>query len=117
MFWILLDVAGAYSHASTSYTVDKFESRFGDLPRAATPQSEYGYVSDNRPDDPSDQAEFYLSQYTMAPAILTTSVNKRDVILNEHSAQPNTGALAARGLTVVHDFGNGIVLCRNNSVR
>jgi len=117
MFWILLDVAGAYSHVSTSYTVEKFESRFADLPRAATPQSVYGYFSDNRPDDPSDQAEFYLSQYTMAPAILTTSVNSRDVIVNGHSAQPNAGLLASRGLVVVHDFGNGILLCRNKSVR
>lgn len=117
MFWILLDVAGAYSHVSASYTVQVFESRFGDLPRAATPQSVYGYFSDNRPDDPSDQAEFYLSQYTMAPAILTTSINQRDVIVNLHSAQPNLQALAARGLTVVRNFGNGILLCRNMSVR
>jgi hypothetical protein len=117
MFWILIDVAGAYSHSSTSYTVQVFESRFGDLPRAATPESVYGYLSDNRPDDPSDQAEFYLSQYTMAPAILTTSVTSRDVIANLHAQNPDLNALARRGLVPVHNFGNGIVLCRNMSVK
>jgi len=110
-------VAGAYSHNSTSYTVEVFESRFADLPRAATPESVYGYISDNRPDDPSDQAEFYLSQYTMAPAILTTSVTAREVIANFHAAKPDLNALAARGLSPVHDFGNGIILCRNMSVK
>jgi hypothetical protein len=113
MFWILLDVAGAYSHVSTSYGVQNFENRFADLPRAATPQTIFGYVSDNRSDDPSDQAEFYLSQYTMAPAILTTSVNVREVIVNLHSGKPDMQALAARGLTPIRDFGNGIILCRN----
>ena len=117
MFWILIDVAGAFSHSSTSYGVETFESRFGDLPRAATPQTVYGYVSDNRSDDPSDQAEFYLSQYTMAPSFLTTSVTAREVIVNTHSAKPDFAALAARGLTPIRDFGNGILLCRNMSVR
>ena len=117
MFWILIDVAGAYSHSATTYTVEVFESRFADLPRAATPESVYGYISDNRPDDPSDQAEYYLSQYTMAPAILTTSVTARDVIANLHAAKPDVNGLAARGLTPVRDFGNGIVLCRNTRVK
>ena len=113
--WILLDVAGAYSH--TSYTVDNFENRFGDLPKAATPQTVLGYTSDNRPDDPSDQAEFYLSQYTLAPAILVTSTTEREVVVNMHNPNPDLNALRARGLVPIRNFGNGIFLCRNMSVR
>jgi hypothetical protein len=116
-FWILIDVAGAYSHSTASYGVDNFEFRFGDLPRAVTAQSELGYISDNRRDDPSDQAEFYLTQYTMAPAIITTSIAEREVIANMHAAQPDMNALAARHLTVIRNFGSGIMLCRNLSIR
>jgi hypothetical protein len=74
IFWVLLDVAGAYTRSGRSYGVDNFENRFGDLPKAATPRSVFGYVSDNRPDDPSDQAEYYLTQYTLAPAISAQSI-------------------------------------------
>ncbi len=42
--------------------------------RPLRPQSVFGYISDNPKDDPSDQAEFYLTQYTLAPAIVTSSI-------------------------------------------
>ncbi|HEX6893875.1 MAG TPA: hypothetical protein VF146_01305 [Bryobacteraceae bacterium] len=115
IFWVLLDVAGAYSH--TNFGVDTFQNRFGDLRKDVSPRTEFGYISDNRPDDPSDQAEFYLSQYTLAPAILVTSVTERDVVANMHSPNPDMNALRARNLEVVRNFGNGIFLCRNTSVR
>ena len=117
IFWILLDVAGAYSHSTNSYGVDSFENRFGDLPKAATPNTVFGYVSDNRPDDPSDQAEYYLTQYTLAPAIVVTTTTEREVVANLHSANPDMKALQARRLMPIRNFGNGIILCRNLSVR
>ena len=117
IFWVLLDVARAYSHSSASYGVDNFENRFGDLPKAATPKTVFGYISDNRRDDPSDQAEFYLTQYTLAPAIVVSSTTERDVVANLHSANPDMKALQARGLMPVRNFGNGIFLLRNISVR
>ena len=117
IFWILLDVAGAYTRSSTGYGVEKFESRFGDLRNGLTPQMTFGYVSDNRPDDPSDQAEFYLTQYTLVPALVTTSAAPAGVIANMHAATPDMNALRARNLVCFRNFGNGIFLCRNMSVR
>jgi hypothetical protein len=117
IFWVLLDVAGAFARSTKSYGVDSFEKRFGDLPKAATPQTVFGYVSDNRPDDPSDQAEFYLTQYTLAPAIVVSTTTEREVVANMHSANPDLKALQARRLMPVRNFGNGIILCRNVSVR
>lgn len=117
IFWVLLDVAGAYARSARSYGVDNFENRFGDLPKAATPQTVFGYISDNRPDDPSDQAEFYLTQYTLAPAIVVTSVTESEVVANMHAANPDLKALQARHLMPIRNFGNGIYLCRNISAR
>ena len=114
-FWILLDVAGAYR--TTSFGVESFENRFGALQNLVTAKSVYGYASDNRPEDPSDQAEFYLTQYTLAPAIITTSTTQREVIANMHAGKPDVDNLRARHLEPVRDFGNGIYLCRNVSAR
>lgn len=114
IFWVLLDVAGAYTH--TSFGVDAFQNRFGDLTKAVNARTVFGYISDNRPDDPSDQAEFYLSQYTLAPTVLVTSVNQREVVANLHAANPDMNALRARNLVPVRNFGNGIFLCRNVTV-
>ena len=117
IFWVLLDVARAYSHSSTSYGVDSFENRFGALTKAATPKTVFGYISDNRPEDPSDQAESYLTQYTLAPAIVVSNINEREVVANMHAANPDMRALQARGFRPVRNFGNGIFLYRNMSVR
>ena len=117
IFWVLLDIAGQYSSPVQSYGVDNFENRFGVLPRAVTPQTVFGYYSDNRPDDPSDQAEFYLTQYTLAPAIVVSSILERDVVANTHTANPDVKALQAKRLMMVRNFGNGILLCRNMSIR
>lgn len=117
IFWVLLDVAGAYSRSTRSYGVEGFENRFGDLAKAATAQTVFGYYTDLPPDDPSDQPEYYLTQYTLAPAIVVTTTTEREVVANMHSASPDLKALQSRRLTPVRNFGNGILLCRNLSVK
>ncbi len=97
--------------------MENFENRFADLPKAATPQTVFGYISDNRPDDPSDQAEFYLTQYTLAPAIVVSNINERQVVANMHAATPDMRPLQARGFLPIRNFGNGIFLYRNVTAR
>jgi hypothetical protein len=107
-----LDVAGAYTQRSASFGVPGFESRFDELRKTVTPTSVFGYTSDNPRDDPSDQAEFYLTQYTLAPAIVTSSTLEKSVIVNLHSAQPGPKDFESRRLTVVQNFGNDVFLAR-----
>lgn len=111
-FWVWLDVAGAYTQRSASFGVPGFESRFDELRKTVTPTSVFGYTSDNPRDDPSDQAEFYLTQYTLAPAIVTSSTLEKSVIVNLHSAQPGPKDFESRRLTVVQNFGNDVFLAR-----
>ncbi len=111
-FWFLLDVAGTANHSSRSFGVAAFENRFDDLRKLAQPPLVLGYLSDNPPNDPSTLAEFHLTQYTLAPAIVKPSADENLVIVNYHSKQLDMAELRPRHLAVVRDFGNGVALCR-----
>jgi hypothetical protein len=116
-FWVLLDVAGEYSKTLASVGVPAYESRFAELRKMATPQSVFGYTSDNPPSDPSDLAEFYLTQYTLAPAIVITSVQEQLVVANFHVGNPDTARLQAMHLTPVQNFGHGVILCSRDKTQ
>ena len=58
----------------------------------------YGYLSDNAPNDPSALAEFHLTQYTLAPAIVRPSATENLVIVNYHSKQLDMRLLRANHL-------------------
>ena len=72
-----------------------FENRFNDLRKTILPHTVYGYLSDNPPNDPSAMAEFHLTQYTLAPAIIKLSANENLVIVNYHSKQLDPKLLQA----------------------
>jgi hypothetical protein len=109
--WRLLDILGAVSHTQV-FGVDAFESRFDALRKTVQPHSVFGYVSDTPPSDPSARAEFYLTQYTLAPAIVRPTPDEPLVIVNFHSGQPDQKLLAANQLVQIQNFGNGVLLCR-----
>ena len=108
-FWFLLDVLGRHPSCTLLWRAE-FENRFTDFPKP-DPDTVYGYVSDNRPNDPSALAEFHLTQYTLAPAIIKPSANEHLVIVNYH-AKIGIKLLRANHLDPYQDFGNGIALCR-----
>ena len=111
IFWSLLDIQGAVSH-SRSFGVGAFENRFEEFRKTVQPHSVYGYVSDNAPNDPSARLEFYLTQYTLAPAFVKFTAEEPLVIVNFHSTKPDYGLLGVNKLAPVQDFGNGVILCR-----
>ena len=111
-FWFLLDVLGAVSHSTHAFSVAAFENRFSEFRKTIEPHTVYGYLSDNPPNDPSALAEYHLTQYTLAPAIIKPSVNENLVIVNYHSKQLDMRLLRANHLAPLRDFGNGVALCR-----
>lgn len=74
----------------------------------------YGYVSDNAPNDPRALWEYHLTQYVLAPAIITDSANEPLVIVNYHSKDLDFRLLHAYHLDPFRDFGNGVALCRRS---
>lgn len=111
-FWFLLDVLGTATRSTKAFGVPAFENRYNDFRQVLQPSSVYGYVSDNPPNDPSDMAEFHLTQYTLAPAIIKKSPKANLVIVNYHSKQLDTKLLQANHLALLKDFGNGVALSR-----
>lgn len=110
--WFLLDVLASATHRAQNFGVAAFESRFSDFPKTVQPHSVFGYLSDNSPNDPSALAEFHLTQYALAPAIVKPSVNEDLVIVNYHSKQLDMKLLVANRLRPLRGIGNGITLCR-----
>jgi hypothetical protein len=117
--WYLLDVIGAYSQRSngSAMTVATFESRFEALHKSMPPRSVLGYVSDNPSNDTQSQAEYYLTQYALAPAIVKATTEEHFVVANFHTNSPNAAMLRARNLQLVQDFGNDVFIYRNTMYR
>jgi hypothetical protein len=113
--WLWLDLVSIYSQATSTFGVSSFEERFTELRKSLPAHAVLGYVSDNPPNDPSNQTEFNLTQYTLAPAIVKPSIDEHLVVMNYHSATPDQKTLRARHLTPVHDYGHGVLLCRNDA--
>ena len=114
--WGLLDLFGKISRTPETLGVDGFENRFSGLKKVVTPRAVFGYVSDTAVDDPTFQAEFYLTQYTLSPAIVLSTSDMPLVVANMHSGSVDMNALQARHLVPVQNFGNGVLLCRNTSI-
>ena len=115
--WFLLDVITAYSYLKNTYAfgVPNFDSRFEALHKSMPPRSVLGYVSDNPAANAQSQAEFYLTQYALAPAIIKASTEEHFVVANFHTNSPNAAMLRSKNLTLVQDFGNDVYIYRNTT--
>jgi hypothetical protein len=114
-FWLLLDQVSVYTRSTDTFGVASFEDRFAEFRKTLAPHTVLGYLSDNPLNDPSNQAEFNLTQYTLAPAIVKPSINEHLVVVNYHSTTMDQAALRTRHLVPIHDFGKGVLLCRNDA--
>lgn len=110
-FWFLLDVLGAAVHSTQTFGVAAFEERFGDFPKTVSPHTVFGYLSDTSPRDPSALAEYHLTQYVLAPAIVRQSTRESQVIVNYHAKSLDPKFLQTNHLRMVRVFGNGLALC------
>jgi hypothetical protein len=114
-FWQLLDLFSDYTRSTATFGVASFEDRFSDFRKTLAPHAVLGYLSDNPVNDPSNQSEFNLTQYTLAPAIVLPNIDQPLVAVNYHSSAPDQAVLHSRHLTPIRDFGKGVLLCRNDA--
>ena len=113
-FWVLLDVVSVYSKGGEPFGAAAFENRYDEARKTLQQHKVLGYVSDNSPSDPVYQAEYYLTQYTLAPTIVKASIEEPFVVYNFHSSAPDQNALKAMKLFPIQSFGQGLLLCRRN---
>jgi hypothetical protein len=115
--WFLLDVITAYTYLRDTYAfgVPNFDSRFEALHKSMPARSVMGYVSDNPANNTQSQAEFYLTQYALAPALIKATTEEHFVVANFHTSSPNADMLRAKNLVLVQDFGNDVYIYRNTT--
>ena len=115
--WFLLDVITAYSYLRNSYAfgVPNFDARFEALHKSMHPRSVLGYVSDTPANNAQSQAEFYLTQYALAPTLVKATTEEHFVVANFHTNSPNAAMLRAKNLVLVQDFGNDVYIYRNTT--
>jgi hypothetical protein len=107
----LLNLVQQSSIPGVSEQIPAFLARFNELRKELPARDEIGYINDAAPDATIRQEEYYLTQYALAPAMIVDSPDKALVVANFH--QPADQALLkARRLTVVRDFGTGVLLLR-----
>jgi len=114
-FWFLLDVLRTTNHRAGTFGVESYENRFDALRKIVQPHAVYGYVSDNPPGSASALAEFHLTQYTLAPAIIKPTAQERFVIVNYHAKDLDPRLLQANHLRPIASYGNGVELCRGRT--
>lgn len=115
-FWLLLDVVSGYSKTFEAFGVGAFEDRLLPVKPALPPHGVIGYASDNPVDSTAGLGEFYLTQYVLAPAIVSASpVPKGSLeVVNFHAPRPDLSKLEPLHLTIIQNFGSGVLLCRKN---
>lgn len=100
----------------TTFGVEAFEDRFRALRSALPPRATVAYASDNPTDSQTSLGEFYLTQYTLAPAIVSGSAPSKGslVVVNFHTPTPDMKKVQDLHLELVQNFGGGVLLCRQN---
>lgn len=96
-------------------TVSIFDKRFAVLHKALPPRSVLGYVSDNVADDTEARAEFYLTEYALAPAIVKPTSDEHLVVANFHTLKQDPAKLRAKHLERLQDFGNDVFVYVNTT--
>lgn len=97
-----------------AYGIARAEPRFAAALPALPPAPVLGYISDLRTDDNAGQAAFLAAQYSVAPRALAPAAQSHtEWVIGNFSRAVDFAAIGAQsGLTMVHDFGSGIILYR-----
>ena len=69
-----------------------------------------GYVSDYDDNSDEDGIAYTMTQYVLAPIILVRGIKRNFIIGNFHSVKPNIKAYEKENLSLIRDFGNGVIL-------
>jgi hypothetical protein len=89
-------------HTGDVLAVGQYERRYDEMRPLLPRRGVVGYLSDRM----DAVAEYYLTQYTLAPLVVARSPG--------HAVDPRAGPALARqhGLVIVRDFGRGLLLLR-----
>jgi flagellar biosynthesis protein FliP len=87
-----------------------YEKRFIELKEFLQNHLVVGYVSDYDDNTNEDGIAYTMTQYVLAPIILVRGIKRNFIIGNFHGAKPNIKAYEKENLSLIRDFGNGVIL-------
>jgi hypothetical protein len=94
--------------------IDQYESRFEDIKKEIPERGVFGYVTDKSQEEISSDVEsltlYYLTQYTLTPRMIINSAKGEYVVGNFYDAIRSKEVLKEKNLTLIKDFGNGVML-------
>ena len=108
----MLRDAARPSHIQPSANERRTEQRFSALRAALPERGVIGYVGEPGADAMGD---YYWAQYALAPLVVEHSPNHRLVVGNFVST--SAARPAFENLHLARDFGNGVLLFRNEDAR
>jgi len=90
------------------------DERFAGIKAALPQRGVVGYVGDS----PGTFADYYLTQYALAPLVVDYSADHPLVVGNfPKGAQDAARRTVARNLELIRDFGDGVLLFANKGAR
>ena len=92
--------------------IPAYIARFDAIRNALPSQGVIGYITDQVRDPNRAIAEYHLTQYALAPVLVTNSWNEKYVVGNFHGPL-GPGAVKTKGLEFVRDYGGFVQLLRN----
>lgn len=116
MHW-LRNVVSAMVKSTGVDEITAYEARYQELKHTLPPEIVVGYLSDPVPPDlPRSEGRthfkrFVLTQYALSPVIVVRSTEP-DLVVGNFESHAHADTAAAFQLTLVHDFGDGVMLFR-----
>ncbi len=96
-----------------------YEKRFDDLKKILPSHGVVGYISDKQIEgtngDVGALSDYYLAQYALSPVIVIKSPEPSLVVGNFRVNGTTLNISINRNLILVKDFGNGVMLFRNQA--
>lgn len=109
-----------YSRSADQFQIGAQQARFRDVLAALPAGGVVGYVSDIPPSEAPGQAMLGAAQYALAPRVLVPLKRggNTDWVVGSFARPDEAPRVAAeRGLSIVTDYGNGVVLFRSEPRR
>ncbi len=95
--------------------VTRYENRFADLREVLPKHGVVGYVTDQH--YPESGRQYFQTQYTLAPSIITWGKGYHLVIGNFHGTADGSDITKTLDLVLLREFGDGLFLFKNERIQ
>ena len=91
-----------------------YDRRFDELRSSLPDSGMVGYATDKEPQQVFSDSyaiqRFYLTRYALSPLIVVNDIDHKHVVGDFHDSPPRLEQYGEKGLAVVKDYGNGVIL-------